>query len=301
MSRYDIIIIGAGPAGMTAAIYALRSNKRVLLLEAKSYGGQIVNAYKIENYPGLPNVSGYELATNMYNQVKELGCSIKYETVIKIEKNMVVTNKDEYRCKAIILATGVKNRRLDIENEDKYIGKGISYCAICDGNFYKDKIVAVVGGGNSALEDALYLSSVAKKVYLIHRRDFFRGDNKYLEKIKDQSNIEILTNVRVIKLLGDEVLSGIEVQDKMDINKKIVIDGLFIAIGQEPNNKMFSDVVDLDNNGYIISRDGVHTSCDGIYVAGDARVKNLRQLTTAVADGSITASVVIKELEREGE
>ena len=295
---YDIIIVGAGPAGMTAAIYALRANKKVLLLEAKSYGGQIVNAYKVENYPGISNISGFDIATNMYNQVKDLGCDIKFETVIRIEKGKVITKNNEFEGKAIILCTGLENRKLNILNEDNYIGRGISYCAMCDGNFYKNKVVAVIGGGNTALEDTLYLADIAHKVYLIHRRDSFRGENKYLEEIKKLDNIEIITNSNIIKLIGDNYLTGIEI-DNSGIVRKINIDGLFIAIGQEPKNKIFSNIIDVDESGYIVSSDGVHTSCDKIYVAGDARRKDIRQLTTAVSDGSIAASVAIKELNGE--
>lgn len=296
---YDIIVVGAGPAGMTAAIYGLRANKKVLVIDSKGYGGQIINAFKVENYPGIMNISGFELATNMYNQLKNLKCEFRVESVIKLERNKVITNKDNYSTKAIIIATGVNSRKLNIENENKFMGKGISYCATCDGNFYKDKVVAVVGGGNTALEDTLYLSNVARMVYLIHRRDSFRGDNKYLDEIKMCSNIKIITNTNVSKLLGDDILSGVELIDNDGKKENIDIDGLFIAIGQEPNNQIFKDIIGIDDDGYIISSDGVHTSCDGIYVAGDARIKELRQLTTAVSDGAIAATVAIKEMGKE--
>lgn len=294
---YDLIIVGAGPAGLTSALYALRANKKVLVLEAKSYGGQIVNANKIENYPGIESISGFEYANNLYNQVKKLGAIIKFETVIKIDKERkVITNKDTYQAKAIILATGCENRKLKIDNEDKLIGKGISYCATCDGNFYKGKIVAVIGGGNTALEDAIYLSNIASKVYLIHRRSEFRGEEKYLEKLNKKDNVEFILNTNIVKLNGDKKLESIEIKNnngKIDI---LVIDGLFIAVGQEPKNEIFADVIKLDEFGYIKSSDGVHTSSDGIYVAGDARVKDLRQLTTAVSDGAIAATIAIKEM-----
>lgn len=293
---YDIIIVGAGPAGMTAAIYALRANKKVLLLEAKAYGGQIVNAYRVENYPGISSISGFDLANNMYNQVKSFGVDIKFEEVIGIQKYKVITANNEYKTKAIILATGVQNKKLNLENEDKFIGRGISYCATCDGNFYKNKRVAVIGGGNTALEDAIYLSSIASEVYLIHRRDSFRGDDRLLDDVKRLDNIKIITNSKVTNIFGNNCLSGIEIADDTSNKSKIDIDGLFIAIGQEPKNNIFSDIIDIDQYGYIISPDGVHTSCDGIYVAGDARVKDLRQLTTAVSDGSIAANVAIKEI-----
>ena len=289
---YDIIIVGAGPAGMTSALYALRANKKVLVLEAKSYGGQIINANLVENYPGLPNVSGFEFANNLYNQIKDLGVELKYETVIRIEEDKrVITNKDSYKGKAIILATGVENRKLNIDKEEEFIGKGISYCATCDGNFYKKKDVAVVGGGNTALEDALYLSNICNKVYLIHRRDSFRGESKYLDELKSKSNVEIITNSNVIKINGNDKLESIE----LDNGNILEISGLFIAVGQEPKNEIFKNIIELDN-GYIASVDGVHTNIDGIYVAGDTRVKDLRQLTTAVSDGSIAATTALKEM-----
>ena len=289
---YDIIIVGAGPAGMTSALYALRANKKVLVLEAKSYGGQIINANLVENYPGLPNVSGFEFANNLYNQIKDLGVELKYETVIRIEEDKrVITNKDSYKGKAIILATGAENRRLNIDKEEEFIGKGISYCATCDGNFYKKKDVAVVGGGNTALEDALYLSNICNKVYLIHRRDSFRGESKYLDELKSKSNVKIITNSNVIKINGNDKLESIE----LDNGNTLEISGLFIAVGQVPKNEIFKNIIELDN-GYIASVDGVHTNIDGIYVAGDTRVKDLRQLTTAVSDGSIAATTALKEM-----
>lgn len=294
---YDIIIIGAGPAGLTAALYACRANKKVLVLEAKSYGGQIINASVIENYPGIPNISGFDYATNLYNQVKNLGCEIKFQSVIRIdEDNTVFTNDDKYKADAIIIATGTSNRKLNISLEDKFIGHGISYCATCDGHFYKDKAVAIVGGGNTALEDALYLADLASDVYLIHRRDEFRGENKYLEEIKKKSNIKLVLNSNVTKLIGGDTLESIEITNKDGVVDTLEISGLFIAIGQIPLNQIFSNLIDLDENGYIKSIDCVHTNRDKIYVAGDARVKELRQLTTAVSDGSLAATVAIKEL-----
>lgn len=294
---YDIIIVGAGPAGLTAALYALRANKKVLVLEAKSYGGQIINATKIENYPGLPNVSGFDYATALYNQVKDFGGEIKFETVVRVEEDKkVITNKDKYQAKAVILAIGVENRKLGIDREIEMVGKGISYCATCDGNFYKGKDVAVIGGGNTALEDALYLSDIASHVYLIHRRNELRGEKMYQTMLKDKENIELILDANVTKILGEDVVSGIEVTFNSGEKKEIAVSGIFIAVGQEPNNEVFKNVATLNKNGYIESDDGVHTNVEGIYVAGDARVKDLRQLTTAVADGSIAATVAIKEM-----
>lgn len=292
---YDIIVIGAGPAGLTAALYALRANKKVLLLEKKSYGGQILNANLIENYPGLPNVSGFDFANNLYNQVKDLKVDYKNETVIRIEEDKTVTtNKDSYKSKAIILATGAQNRKLNIDKEEEFIGKGVSYCATCDGNFYRNKDVCVVGGGNTALEDALYLSNICNKVYLVHRKDTFKGEDKYLEELKNKDNVDIIINSNVIKLNGSNKLESIDINTNGNITT-LEVSGLFIAVGQVPNNDIFSNIIKLDN-GYIASVDGVHTNIEGIYVAGDTRVKDLRQLTTAVSDGSIAATVAIKEM-----
>ena len=294
---YDIIIIGAGPAGLTAALYALRSNKKVLVLEAKCYGGQIVNASKIENYPGIPIISGFEFATTLYNQVKNLGAEIKFETVIRIdrEKN-VITGKNKYQGKAIILATGAEKKKLGIIDESKFIGAGISYCATCDGNFFKNKIVAVVGGGNTALEDAFYLSNLASKVYIIHRRDEFRGEERLVNELKECENVEFILNSNIVKLNGDSKLESIDIKDNNENITRINLNGLFIAVGQEPKNQIFANMINLDENGYIKSNDGVHTNVEGIYVAGDARVKTLRQLTTAVGDGAIAATTAIKEI-----
>ena len=295
---YDIIIIGAGPAGLTAALYARRANKKVLVLEAKAYGGQIINTLEIENYPGIPKISGFDFATNLYQQVKDLEAEIKFETVLRIEEDKkVVTNKGEYTAKAIIIATGAENRKLNLEKEEEFVGKGVSYCATCDGNFYKKKVVAVNGGGNTALEDALYLADLAETVYLIHRRDTFRGEDRYLEEIKNKNNIKLILNSTIQQLNGDEHLESIDVSDMNGNVQTIKVDGLFIAIGQTPKNEIFKNLIDIDDKGYIISIDDVHTNHKGIYVAGDTRVKDLRQLTTAVSDGSIAATTAIKEME----
>ena len=294
---YDIIIVGAGPAGLTAAIYGVRANKKVLVLESKSYGGQIVNAYRIDNYPGMPHISGFEFATALYNQAKELGVEVKFETVIKIDKDKnVETTKNKYQAKAIILATGSENKTLNVENENKYIGKGISYCATCDGNFYRNKVVAVVGGGNTALEDALYLSNLAEKVYLIHRRDTFRGEEMAVDELRSKENVELVLNSNVVKLNGDSLIESIDVEDSEKNIRNIELNGLFIAVGRAPKNDIFSEVVKLDEKGYFESSDGIHTNVKGIYVAGDARKKELRQLATAIGDGANSATMAIKEM-----
>lgn len=297
---YDIIIIGAGPAGMTAAIYGKRALKSVLILEAITYGGQIINTLDIENYPVEAHISGFDFATKLYNQVIDLGAEIKYEKVTEIidknEYKEVMTSKNTYQSKTIIIATGADNRKLGLENESDLIGKGISYCATCDGNFFKKKDVAVVGGGNTALEDALYLSSIANKVYLIHRRDQFRGDQSVVEKLKEQDNVEFVYNSNVTKLIADESLTSIEVTNKDGSTKNIPVKGLFIAIGKVPENENFKNLINVDEAGYIIADESCHTNIPGIFVAGDTRNKELRQLVTATADGAIAATEAVKYL-----
>lgn len=295
---YDIIIVGAGPAGLTAALFALRANKKVLLLESKTYGGQIIKATKIENYPAIDIISGYDFATNLYNQVMKYNGEIKYETVLRVEPDKtVITNENTYKAKAVILATGSFNRRLNIENEDKYSGKGVSYCASCDGNLFKGKIVAVIGAGNAALNDAYYLADLATKVYIVNKYPEFKSMTNYEEEINKKGNIEVIYNALTEKINGDgEKLTSIDIVINNEEKKNMEVDGVFIAIGQEPKNELFTNVVDVNERGYIISEDGVHTKTEGIYVAGDTRVKELRQLTTAVADGSLAATIAIKEL-----
>lgn len=291
---FDMIIIGAGPAGLSTALYALRANKKVLILEASTYGGQIINASNIENYPGIKSISGFDFATNLYNQVKDLEATIKFEKVLNItEDKKVKTEKDTYQAKAIVIATGKKPRKLEIEGEDKLIGKGISYCATCDGNFYKDKDVAIVGGGNTAIEDAIYLSAICKKVYLIHRREEFRAFSKSIEELKSKENVEFILNSNIAKINGNDSLESIGIKkDNEIINLKV--SGLFIAIGGETQNEIFANVVDLDEFGYIKTHNDVMTKTPGIFVAGDARKKSLYQLTTAVADGALAANSAIK-------
>ncbi len=297
---YDIIIVGAGPAGLTAALYATRARKKVLVLEALSYGGQIINTLEIDNYPVAPHISGFDFAEKLYNQVLELGVDFKFEKVIEIKNNKnykeVVTKENTYQGKTLILATGSENRKLGLEKEQDFVGCGVSYCATCDGAFYKNKEVAVVGGGNTAIEDALYLSDIASRVYLIHRRDQFRADNVSIQKLKDKKNVEILYNNRVTKLIGDRKLEGILVSDKNNVEKEISICGLFIAVGRIPENENFRKLIELDDSGYIVSNELCHTNVPGIFVAGDNRVKELRQLVTATSDGAIAATEAIKYL-----
>ena len=295
---YDIIIIGAGPAGLTAAIYARRASKNVLVLEAKSYGGQIINTLDIENYPVEAHISGFDFATKLYNQTKELGAEIKFEKVVDIKDKgqvkEVITTKNTYTSKAVIIATGSENRKLGIEKEAELIGKGISYCATCDGAFFRKKNVAVVGGGNTDLEDALYLSDLVNKVYLIHRRDEFRGEESTVRRLKEKENIEFVYNSNVTKLNANERLESIEVTNKDGSNRTIEVDGLFVAVGRIPENENFAKLINLDNSGYIIANEDCKTNVAGIFVAGDNRTKEVRQLVTATSDGAIAATAAIK-------
>ena len=299
---YDIIIVGAGPAGLTAGIYARRASKKVLIFEALSYGGQILNTSSIENYPAAPHISGYDFSTNLYNQTKELGAEILFEKVIDIKDNKeykeVITNKNTYKSKTIILATGAENRKLNIENEDNLVGKGVSYCATCDGGFYKGKDVAVVGGGNNALEEAIYLTDIASKVYLIHRRDCFRADDAIVEKLKSKDNVEFVYNSNVTKLNANDTLESIEVTNKDGNTKNINVSAVFIAVGRVPENQNFAKIIDLNESGYVIASEDCHTNVDGIFVAGDNRVKSLRQLVTATSDGAVAATEAIKYINK---
>ncbi len=291
---YDIIIIGAGTAGLSAAIYGVRSGKSVIILESNSYGGQIISSSEVENYPGIKSMTGYEFATNLYEQTIDLGAKIEYVKVIGIkdedDKKIVLTNKGEYEGKSVIIATGSKKRPLGLENEEKYVGAGISYCATCDGMFFKGRDVAVAGGGNTALEDALFLSEYCNKVYIIHRRDEFRGEAALVEAIKNRENIEILLNYNVIDIKGEDIIENIVIKDiKTSDEREITVNGLFIAVGQMPACEEYKNLIELDEYGYIISDESCKTNIDGIFVAGDCRTKKVRQLTTAAADGAVAA------------
>lgn len=291
----DVIIIGAGPAGLTAAIYALRSGKSAALLEARAYGGQIINTPEIDNYPAMPHVSGFEFAQKLCKQAEDLGARIIYEEAVSIksdgDKKIVTTSKNNsYEAKAVIIATGAKNRPMGIDREEELIGRGVSYCATCDGMFYRKKDVAVFGGGNTAVEDALFLSQYCNKVYVIHRRDQFRADAADVEKLKQRKNVEFVLNSTVTALKGEDKLSAVEVTNKLDGEKReIAVAGLFVAIGQMPDNSAFADVAVLDEKGYVEASESCRTKTPGVYVAGDCRTKEVRQLTTAVADGAVAA------------
>ena len=292
---YDIIIIGAGPAGMTAALYGARANKKVLVLEALNYGGEILNTLNIENYPVEETISGFDFATKLYNQITKLGVEVKLEKVISInESKEVKTNENTYIAKSIIIATGLKNRKLDLPLEEELTGKGISYCATCDGAFFKGKDVAVVGGGNTALEDALYLSDICNKVYLIHRRNSFRADSITVDKVLNKDNIKVLYDSIITKINGNNNLESIEINNNEILN----VEGLFIAIGKVPTLDYLNNLIETNESGYIKSNELCHTNVEGIFVAGDIRDKSLRQLVTATSDGAVAASEAIKYINK---
>ena len=296
----DILIVGAGPAGLTAAIYARRAEKSVLVLEAKSYGGQIINTPEIENYPAAAHISGFDFAQKIYDQAKALGAEIRFEKAVELCDNgsykTVITPKHEYEAKTVILATGSENRKLGLENEDRLLGRGVSYCATCDGAFFRKKTVAVVGGGNTALEDALYLSDLCEKVYLVHRRDEFRGAESAAKQLREKQNVEFLLNAQVTSLLENGKLYAIEVTGKDGKVQTIEVSGLFVAVGRIPENQNFSNIIDLDAAGYSTATENCKTNVPGIFVAGDNRQKEVRQLVTATADGAVAATAAITYL-----
>lgn len=292
----DIIIIGAGTAGLTAAIYAKRAGMEAVVFESDSYGGQIINTPEIENYPGIRNVSGFEFATSLYEQAVSLGARVEFDKIVSIEGTYETgfTVKGEYGTtetgKCIIIAAGARNRHMGIAGEEKFEGRGISYCATCDGSFFKGKTTAVVGGGNTALEDAVYLSDICEKVYIIHRRDEYRADAAQVELLRSRGNIEEVLSYVVKDLKGEDRLNSLVLESRKDGSvRELTVDGVFVAIGQIPSSELFKGIVDMDEFGYIISGEDCHTSAAGILAAGDIRTKKVRQLTTAASDGAVAA------------
>ena len=289
---YDIIIIGGGPAGLTAALYACRANKKTLVIEKETFGGQITFSPKVENIPGFISLTGNEFAEKLVEQVLEQGADVESCEAIEIrdgEIKTVVTDDGEYQGKSVIIATGAKHRMLGIDGEERFVGEGISFCAVCDGAFYKNKTVAVVGGGNSALQEAILLSDTAKKVYVVQNLDFFTGEKKLVEQLEKLDNVEIILEVTVDSFVGDNELEGIVIKNSTGETRKLELDGLFVAIGLIPQNEAFKNVVKLDGRGYAEVDESCETETKGIFVAGDCRTKKIRQVTTAAADGAIAA------------
>lgn len=291
---YDIIIIGAGPAGLTAALYALRANKTVLLLEKASFGGQITFSPKIENYPGYEEISGNELADKLFEQVLAQGADFELEEVVSLKDNgstkTVVTDSGEHESKAVIIATGAKHRLLGVKGEEDFVGNGISFCAVCDGAFYENKEVIVIGGGNSALQEAILLSDLCKKITVVQNLADFTGEKKLVEILKSKSNVDFIFNTVVKEFTGDDELKGAVIENTETGEKKeITFDGAFVAIGLAPDNKAFENVAELDKFGYVASDEACLTKTAGVFTAGDCRTKRIRQITTAAADGAVAA------------
>lgn len=292
---YDIIIVGAGPAGLTAAIYARRANKSVLILEKGAFGGQITFSPKVENYPGFESVSGSELADKLVEQTLGQGAEVEIETVTGIEdkgdhKVVLTEDGNTYEAKAVIIAAGARHRHLGLPNEETHIGEGISFCAVCDGAFYKDKTVALVGGGNSALQEAILLSETSKKVYVIQNLDFLTGEQQLQDVLAKRSNVEVLLGTVVAALPESIPLSSVTLRRVADGNEyALAIDGLFVAIGLVPENEAFAGVAALDEWGYIAAGEDCLIHTPGVFVAGDCRRKAVRQVTTATGDGAVAA------------
>lgn len=302
---YDIIIIGAGPAGLTAAVYARRAGKTVLLIEKETFGGQITLSPHVENYPFARPMSGTELSDILVEQVMSLGAEVEVDAVTAVAEKAdhtfaVKTEYSEFEARAIIIATGLKHRRLGIPGEDKFIGRGISFCAVCDGAFYKDKTVAVVGGGNTAVQDAIYLSKLAKKVYLIHRRSEFRAEKHVVAGLAACSNIELVLDSVPVECEGEAALTALRVKNKFtEEERSLPVAGVFVAIGQEPNNAAFAELVDLDPSGFIAANESCRTKNPAVFVAGDCRTKAVRQLVTAGADGGVAAIAACEYIDSE--
>lgn len=298
---YDIVVIGAGAAGMTAALNALRGGKKVLVLEKETFGGQISFSPRVENYPSIQKIAGNEFSNNLFEQIVSHGAEIELEKVlevIKIEKGFqVVTDYNTYQTKTVIIATGVKHKHLNLPRENEFSGKGISYCAYCDGAFYKDEEVALVGDGNTALQYSILLANYCSKVYVCTLFDKFFGDLSLVKALKERKNIEVIHNVATKEFLGQDELSGIRFEKSDKTEMILNVRALFIAIGQIPDNGIFKDFVDLDKEGYIISDENCLTRTPGIFVAGDCRTKIYRQLVTAISDGAIAGISACKYLD----
>lgn len=309
----DVAVIGAGTAGMTAAIYAQRAGKHAVLFEGLSFGGQIVNTPDIENYPGIEHISGFDFANALYRQAMDLGAELIAETVLRVEplkkecpaecppetggKTVfeIRTSSHTYTARSVILAAGAKNRPLGLSREAELVGKGVSYCATCDGMFFRGKDAAVVGGGNTALEDAAFLSNICRTVYLIHRRDEFRGSAAEAEALKKKTNVKFILSSVVTEILGETNVTGIRVQSrKTGKTEDLPVSGLFIAVGQVPANEAFSNLVKLDAKGYIAADETCRTETEGVFAAGDCRTKDVRQLTTAASDGAVAALAAVQ-------
>lgn len=304
---YDIIVIGAGPAGLTAAIYARRAEKSVLVIEKDTFGGQITHSPRVENYPGFLAMSGVEFADKLMEQAMEQGAEIELDTVTgivgKAGAYTVTCEGANYESRAVIIATGSKHRTLGLDGEFKYTGEGISYCAVCDGAFYRGKTVAVIGGGNSALQDAVLLSESCPKVYVVQNLAFLTGENRLRQILASRDNVEIIYSTVVTEILGDNEFRGIRIKNtESGEESTLTVDGMFVAIGQVPENEPFANRVNLNDYGYIVAGESCvpEGADEGIFTAGDCRTKAVRQITTATADGAVSALAAIRFIDSLG-
>ena len=291
----DVAIIGAGTAGLTAAIYARRAGTSVTVFESEAPGGQIINTPEIDNFPGLPGVSGYEYANKLFEQAQALGAEFVFDKVKvaegSLEEGFRLTGEYGTVCEAktVIIASGVKRREMGLAGEQEFTGRGISYCATCDGAFFKGKTAAVFGGGNTAVEDAIYLAGICKKVYIIHRRNQFRADQALVDELLAHDNVETKLCFTVSGIRGEDKLTGVELTNIDGSREELTTDALFVAIGLIPENGVFKDIAELDDAGYVVAGENCETSTPGVFAAGDCRTKDVRQLVTAAADGAVAA------------
>lgn len=299
---YDILIIGGGPAGLTAATYARRAGKSVLVIEKNAFGGQITWSPKVENFPGILSLSGTELGDRLLEQAMEQGAEAELEEVVGVSvgadgvKTVQCESGAQFQGRALIIAVGAKPRMLGLPREEALVGNGVCFCAVCDGAFYAGQDVAVCGGGNAALQDALLLSEKCRRVTLIHRRDSFRGEQKLVEALRKRDNVDFLLNAQITGLLGENELSGLTLSQN-DETRTLPVSGLFVAVGHQPDNAVFTELLDLDAAGYAQAGEDCLTKSAGVFVAGDCRAKGVRQLTTAAADGSVAALAACRYLD----
>lgn len=299
--KYDVVIIGGGPAGLTSAIYALRGGLSVALIENNIPGGQVNYSYEVVNYPGFDKISGSDLAMRMLSQAENLGLKVIYENIeqLNLKEKKIITNSSQILASCIILAMGSKARKLNIPGEEKFAGNGVHYCAVCDGGFYKNRTVAMIGGGDSAVEESLYLSNICKKVYVVHKKNDLACQPYLKEKLLKCKNVEIIANAISQEIVGEEQVVALKYSVMQKV-KKLSIDGVFVAIGHEANNDLVRGQIELSNKGYIVSDESMHTSVNGVFVAGDVREKPLRQIITACADGAIAGNEAIKYINKRG-
>ncbi len=298
---YDLIIIGQGPAGLSAALYAGRAGLKTLILEKEFAGGQMGLTYEIDNYIGVDSISGVDLAMNMLSHAKKFGGEFKSENVVNLileeDVKVVETTKNKYEAKAVILALGAKPRKLEILGEQRFTGAGVSYCATCDGNFYKGKTTVVIGGGNTAVEDAIFLSRLCEKVYLVHRRDTFRAEKKLISELEKLSNVEIIFDSIPLNISGEQKVSSVTIKNvKSNEEKTLDVEGVFIAVGTIPTTSLIENHIELDKNQYIVTDEKMQTNIKNVYAIGDCRNTILRQVVTSVADGAIAATSVASNI-----